>query len=89
MLQIITFSHSDGMSVKRHADISVLHIAILDRIDLYRNIFFSKFVWLIKMLVIMSNHQLSQKFKLIEKGKFNHLINTLKLPLTYGLKLPF
>jgi hypothetical protein len=25
----------------------------------------------------MLNHQLSQNFKLIEKGKSNHLINTL------------
>jgi hypothetical protein len=25
----------------------------------------------------MLNHHLSQKFKLIESGKFNHLINTI------------
>jgi hypothetical protein len=38
---------------------------------------------------IMLNHQLCQKLKLIEIGKFNHLINTLTLPLTCGLKLIF
>jgi hypothetical protein len=32
---------------------------------------------------------LSQKLKLIGKCKFNHLINTLALPLTCGLGLPF
>jgi hypothetical protein len=30
MLQVITFSHSEGMSVKRHADINVLHILKLN-----------------------------------------------------------
>ena len=35
------------------------------------------------------NHQLSQKLKLIGRDKFNHLINTLTVPLTCGLKLLF
>jgi hypothetical protein len=30
MLQVITFSHSDGMLVKRHADINILHILKLN-----------------------------------------------------------
>jgi hypothetical protein len=34
------------------------------------------------------NH-LSQKLKLIGRGKFNHLFNNLTLSLTCGLKLPF
>jgi hypothetical protein len=32
------------------------------------------------------NYHLSQKFKLIGRGKFNHLINTLIVPLTCELK---
>jgi hypothetical protein len=30
----------------------------------------------------MLNHHLSQELKLIERGKFNHLINTLTLAIT-------
>jgi hypothetical protein len=38
----------------------------------------------------ISNHQLFKKIKLMERYKFNHLINTLILFLKYGLKLrPF
>ena len=37
----------------------------------------------------MLNYQLSQKLKLIGRGKFNHLTITLTLPLTCGLKLSF
>ena len=35
------------------------------------------------------NYQLSQKLKLIRRGKFNHLIIILTLSLTDGLKLSF
>jgi hypothetical protein len=35
------------------------------------------------------SHHLSQKFKLIERNKFNHLINTLTLRFTCELKLSF
>jgi hypothetical protein len=42
-----------------------------------------------KLLTYMLTHHLSQKFNLIGRGKFNHLVNTLALPLTYELKLPF
>ena len=35
------------------------------------------------------NYQLSQKFKLIKRGKFNYLTITLTLSLTCGLKLYF
>ena len=35
------------------------------------------------------NYQLSQKFKLIGKKKFNNLIITLTFSLTRGFKLPF
>jgi hypothetical protein len=37
----------------------------------------------------MLNYQLSQKLKLIGRGKFNHLTITLTLILTCGLKLLF
>jgi hypothetical protein len=39
--------------------------------------------------LLLLNYQLSQKFKLIERSKFNHLINTLTLSFTCELKLPF
>jgi hypothetical protein len=35
------------------------------------------------------NQHLFQKLKLIGRGKFNYLINTLTFPLTCGLGLPF
>jgi hypothetical protein len=38
---------------------------------------------------IMLNYHLFQKLKLIGRCKFDHLIITLKFPLTCGLKLPF
>jgi hypothetical protein len=37
----------------------------------------------------MLNYHLSQKLKLIGRGKSNHLINTLTLPFTCGLRLSF
>jgi hypothetical protein len=39
------------------------------------------------VLQVLLNHHLSQKLKLIERDKFNHLINTLTLSLAYGLRL--
>ena len=47
-----------------------------------QNFFFFFFFFLL-------NYQLSQKLKLIGRGKFNHLINILTLPLTCGFKLSF
>jgi hypothetical protein len=46
----------------------------------------------VKLVIFISsllNYQLSQKFKLIGRDKFNHLINTLTLFLMYELKLSF
>jgi len=45
--------------------------------------------WSICYFDTMLNYRLAQKFKLIERDKFNHLINTLTLLLMCGIKLPF
>jgi hypothetical protein len=46
----------------------------------------------VKLVIFISsllNYQLSQKFKLIGRDKFNYLINTLTLFLMYELKFSF
>ena len=46
-------------------------------------------IWFAKILdKTILNYQLSQKLKLLENGKFNHLTISLTLTLTCGLKLP-
>jgi hypothetical protein len=51
--------------------------------------FFFDLVTIGDLFLLVLYHRLSQKFKLIRRERFNHLINTLTLTLTCGLKLHF
>jgi hypothetical protein len=44
----------------------------------YINIYILIYIYI---YIFVLNYQLSQKFKLIERGKFNYLIITLTLPI--------